>query len=97
MVSWYPVRNASNARYASNAIDVTYARDIYVMQEVQVTQVMQTKQAMQVIQIMEVRLAHPWVEFRVSDLQFENEKNRRIETSGWLLKPTGDDSFIRNM
>ena len=70
------------------------------MQEVQVMQVMQemqTKQAMQVIQIMEVRLAHPWVEFRVSDLQFENEKNRRIETSGWFLKLTGDDSFIRNM
>ena len=70
------------------------------MQEVQVMQVMQemqTKQAMQVIQIMEVRLAHPWVEFRVSDLQFENEKNRRIETSGWFLKLNVGDSFIRNM
>ena len=71
------------------------------MQEVQVMQVMQemqTKQAMQVIQkIMEVRLAHPWVEFRVSDLQFENEKNRRIETSGWFLKLTVDVSFIRNI
>ena len=50
-----------------------------------------------IIQIMQVRLAHLWVEFRVSDLQFENEKNRRIETSEWFLKPTVDDSFIRNM
>ena len=58
---------------------------------------MQKKQAIQVMQIMQVRLAHLCVKFGVSDLQFENEKNRRIETSGWFLKPTGDDSFIRNM
>ena len=43
------------------------------------------------------RIVSNCVEFRVSDLQFENEKNRRIETSGWFLKLNVGDSFIRNM